>query len=564
MKIPARLAELVKGNPLLAAALFLFFAAYSNSLGNAFQRDDIPHISANAAVADGSALRGLFSRDYFQLAGAVAYRPAVTALRVAEFRLFGADPRPWRFVNLLLHAVNAALLALIFLEVTGSPAAAVIGAALFLLHPVQTETLNYISNGQCDLLCLFFLCLSFLAWLRGRTAWALAAFCLALLSKEMALAFPLLLAAYALYKGELSSKWRFPAILAGVSLAFLLWRLFYFRAGPGFLDSAQAEAAYSFSLSSMIPALFRAPALAAYYVKLLVWPSGLSADIDRILPGTWLFSMPGLLLAWLTAATAAILLAAAGRRNKAWLLLPGLFLIALLPVSGLVAPTSLLQEHFVYIPSVFFCLSVGLAGSGMLNMRRGSLVWPALLMILIGYLFIIRPRNQDWANPLSLARSDVRNFPGSPAALAELAAQLKASGDGRGALGAALEAIKAGAVDGQPYLLAAEIYVNEGQPDKAVETARAGLEKDKGPNAMVNAARILARAGRGGEAAALAAEAVSAYPYFEPAFLTRGDLLLKDKPCEAEKMFREALRLNARSRAAERMASPRPPCPGNI
>lgn len=558
------LAGFIKENPLLAAAFFVFFAAYSNSPGGAFQRDDIPHITDNAFLRGPARVSQLFSQEYFQLNGAVAYRPAVTAVRLVQYRVFGPDPRPWRLLNLLLHAAAAALLCWIFLLVSGSGAAAAAGAALFLLHPAQTEALNYISNGQPDIFCLLFLCVSFLAYLKELRAAAAAAFLLALLSKEMALVFPLFLGGYLLLRGELRARWGFPALLAVVSLAFVLWRLLCFRAPAGFLDSVPAAGAYALSPAGALAAAARFPALAAYYLKLLVWPFPLSAEIDRILPGTWLFSSTGLALSWLTAIVSAALCAAAYGRSKAYVLLPGLFISALLPVSGLVPLTSLAQEHFVYIPSVFFCLAAGLVYAAAGKAGRGRAAAAVLVMILVGSSFAVRSRNYDWRTFLSLAESDARNFPSSSAAQASLAAARKAAGDKAGALQSALAAIAAGPESAEPYMQAAELYLDSGRTADAAGLVRKGLTGDRGPDALVNAARLLARAGLSAEALSLAKEAAAAYPYFEPAFYTLGELLLGTDPCEAEGMFREAVKLNSRSRAAARLAGARPPCRRNI
>lgn len=551
----AKLTEFIKGNPLLAAAFFIFFAAYSNSLNNSFQRDDIPHIVHNEFIRDLSSFPGLFSRDYFQLNGSVAYRPVVAAVRLFEYKAFGLDRRLWRLFNLLLHAVNAALLCRIFLRVTGLPAAASAGAALFLMHPAHTEALNYISNGQCDMLCLFFLCVSFMAYLKESGRLSLASFCLALLSKEMALAFPLLLAAYAHFYGDLKKNRKVPVYGAVLASVFLIWRQAYFKAGPGFIDNVRAEGAFGFSMAGVLPALAKFPVLTAHYFKLLLWPSALSVEIDRLLPEAGLFSDRNIVLAWLLLAA----LAAAAffyRKNRFYAFALLSFILALLPVSGLAPLTSPVQEHFVYIPSVFFCLlaGLGLAKAAAADKGRKAAVAAAGIALLAAS-GRIWARNADWRTPLALAESDLRTFPDSGAAMVNLAVEKRAAGDHAAALALCLEAAGKGPADGEVYFLMADIYLRGGLRDKAVETARLGLEKDpQKPDAWVNAARVYAGAGALPEALAAAGEAARKFPYFEPAYYTLGEiLLLKKEPLEAKKMFSEAVKLNSRSPAARRL-----------
>jgi tetratricopeptide (TPR) repeat protein len=550
-----RLTVFLKKNPLLAAAFFIFFAAYAGSLNNGFQRDDIPHIVDNASIRHLSSFPALFSRDYFQLNGAVAYRPAVAAVRFFEYKAFGLSPRLWRAFNLLLHAVNAALLFWILSGVTGLPAAAAAGAALFLLHPAHTEALNYVSNGQCDILCLFFLCLSFAAYLKNKAPFSLAAFALALFSKEMALAFPLLLAAYAYFYGDIRKNWKIPAYGAVMAAVFAVWRLSYFKAGAGFIDNVPAEGAFGLSMTGALSAVLKFPVLLGYYLKLLIWPSVLSVEADRLLPEAGLFSAPHVWLAWvLLGVLACALIFYKGKKVYSFTLIS--FVLALLPVSGLVPLTSVLQEHFVYIPSVFICILAGLGYARSTGKKWHKPVIAAACLILLASAGRIWARNLDWRSPLTLAEGDYRDFPASWTTMVNLAGEKAAVGEYAPALELCKAAIEKGPGDGEPYFLMADMYLRLGQKGKAVGTVRLGLGKaPQAPDAWVNAARIYARAGLLREAEAAAGEAAHKFQYFEPAYYTLGEvLLLKDDQAGARKMFEEAVRLNSRSAAARRLA----------
>ncbi|OGR50312.1 MAG: hypothetical protein A2049_12920 [Elusimicrobia bacterium GWA2_62_23] len=547
-----RFREFFRDNPMLALALLAFFAVYSASLNNGFHRDDHPHIAGNAAIRDLSNFPKLFSRDYFVLSGSVAYRPMVTAFRFAQYRVFGTDARLWRLFNLLVHALNAVLLCLVVIRVSGSRPAAAAAAALFLLHPAHTEALNYISNGQPDMLCLLFLCAASLAYLSGRLAWTAAWFLLALFSKEMALAFPVLLLIYEYSRGGLRRAWRLPALLAAAALLFAVWRLAWFRAGPVFLDNAQADAAFGFSAQGSFTALLQFPALAGYYLKLLVWPAALSVEIDRLLPETGFFSLFNALLAWL----ALLALAAWGimsRLVRPWALFAFAFFAALLPVSGLVPLTSRVQEHFVYVPSALFCALAGILfarGSAAGGKARAAAL--AAVMVALGASAVrVYARNADWRSPAALAEADLKAFPGSLVAMVNLAVQKKASGDRAGALALCQAALEGGFAGGEVHFLLADLYLVDGLREKAAAAARAGLEKEPGsPDSWVNAARVLARAGLLDEAETAAREATARFGYFPPAFSTLGEILrLRGRPGEAAGMFSEAARLGGRTRA---------------
>ena len=81
----------------------------------------------------------------------------------AEFQRFGERPAGYHLVNLGLHAANALLLWRT-LAVLGAPAAWW-AAALFAVHPIQVETVGWISE-QKNLLSTLFSLGAILGWER--------------------------------------------------------------------------------------------------------------------------------------------------------------------------------------------------------------------------------------------------------------------------------------------------------------------------------------------------------------------------------------------------------------
>ena len=135
------------------------------------------------------------------------FRPLALLTFAAELRLGGLNPTLFHLSNLLLHALNATLLTLLAIQLTSKranaqtsqrpDALALGGGLLYGLHPALVEGVAFISS-RFDLLTTTFLLLALLAdvTLRGRRARPILvglAFLLAALSKEMALAFVLVL-----------------------------------------------------------------------------------------------------------------------------------------------------------------------------------------------------------------------------------------------------------------------------------------------------------------------------------------------------------------------------------
>lgn len=131
------------------------------------------------------------------------YRPVVLLTYMIESQIFGVNPTIFHFTNLLLHLVNTALIAILARRLVRNDTEAqqkwipVIAALVYGLHPALTEGVAFVS-GRFDLLATTFLLLALvvdgLVQRPVRRSLAVAMlFLLALLSKESALVFLLVL-----------------------------------------------------------------------------------------------------------------------------------------------------------------------------------------------------------------------------------------------------------------------------------------------------------------------------------------------------------------------------------
>jgi hypothetical protein len=127
----------------------LVFAVYANTLSNDFVWDD-----RLTVASDPRPLGEILTEP----TGAY-YRPLVMASFALERRLWGSSPLGFHATNLLCHAGVAWLVGTLALELGFDARLALLSAALFALHPVQTEAVAYIS-GRTDLLCALFLLLA--------------------------------------------------------------------------------------------------------------------------------------------------------------------------------------------------------------------------------------------------------------------------------------------------------------------------------------------------------------------------------------------------------------------
>ena len=117
----------------------------------------------------------------------------------------GFNPFGFHLTSVLIHIVNALILYVIVLGLSASLGLAFFTALIFSVHPLLSESVNYISSRSDILLGLFLLLsLFFYARIQGRLLRSryfyisIICFVAALLSKESALVFPLFLLVYAI------------------------------------------------------------------------------------------------------------------------------------------------------------------------------------------------------------------------------------------------------------------------------------------------------------------------------------------------------------------------------
>ena len=197
----------------VALKTFLLFAvtvvAFWPALHGGFVWDDDVHLTANPTIVG-----PLGFKEIWTTVAAVYYPLTLTSFWI-QHQLWGLDPFPYHLVNTVMHAAAVILLwrVLIQLKVRG----AWYGAALWALHPVQVESVAWITELKNTQSCVFYLLAIslFLKWLAGtsqgrRVEWhyllALLTAVLAILSKTSTVMLPVVLALCWWWK---DARWRY-------------------------------------------------------------------------------------------------------------------------------------------------------------------------------------------------------------------------------------------------------------------------------------------------------------------------------------------------------------------
>jgi len=151
---------MIKHSHIIQIAIIIILCAiiYVPSLQNGFIWDDNHYVYKNPLVQRMDGLKRIwFRRETPQ------YYPIVFTTFWTEHKLWGLNPFGYHFVNMLLHMTNALLLFQVIRKIY--PRGAFPVALLFAIHPIQVETVAWISELK-NLLSLCFFLLAMLSYLQ--------------------------------------------------------------------------------------------------------------------------------------------------------------------------------------------------------------------------------------------------------------------------------------------------------------------------------------------------------------------------------------------------------------
>ncbi len=387
--------------------LVLVAVCYFNSIGNAFILDDILIVAANEKIRHVQPIQFLFQSYWGDINHAGIYRPLTIFTFSLEYRLWEAWAPGFRIVNLLLHALNGWLVFLLARRLLASPQAALASAAVYVIHPVQTEAVVSIV-GRSELLAATFFFASWLAFRQGRTILAAAAYFLAALAKESAITLPAILVLdHLLSQGsirKLLDSWRRFAVLGLTGVGYLALR-FYVLGGLGVPPHGQ----YLNGTLSLVQRWMTSGRVFLQYFRLLLAPVQVTGDYDfDSVPLAGLGSWD----AWMGLALVAACLFAGLRytRTRPRISLAVLFFfLTLLPVSNWIMPIALLMaERFLYTPIFGFALLAGSLWAAVPDHRFRRLIAAGAVSIAV---LLCMTHNYIWQDTLTFHENAVRVLP---------------------------------------------------------------------------------------------------------------------------------------------------------
>ena len=399
----------------------LALTAYAGAWQGDFQFDDMPTILENPHFDGWRTFVGHLDH---------LIRPVLAATFLADRALYGESPVGYHLLNLLLHLASGWLVFAVVKRaaLTESRSVPLLTALVFLVHPIQTETVTYISGRATGLMAFWYLLALFL-YLKAtgeckglwQAAWfhlaASLSFLCALGAKETAVTFPAALWLWEMTIGRArsveSGRRAFTShpvywlLLAGVGL----WAWSHPR--------YQALAQFSATLRPPVEQGLSELHAVWYSVALVVFPWLQSFDHDLpSMTSVTQWPAPVDLAALLAFVLAIVLLVRRGDHLLTFAL--GWWALQMLPAHSLVARADLLSERNLYLPVFGLVLAMTVAAMRVLaryggDGEAGRIVTmagrSAAVMIVCLCIVLTAQRNRLYQDPVLLWEDTVRRSP---------------------------------------------------------------------------------------------------------------------------------------------------------
>ncbi len=476
------------------------FAVYFAALFADFSFIDDPvYVYKNPLVINFETIR-ILSESYL-----AAYIPVTLLSYCADYLFWGTDPLGYHLTNVIFHVFNGILLYFALYRLTRSRRVSFFTAILFAIHPVQVQTVVWISERK-SVVSLFFMLISFIFYMnykeRKKALLYIASFLffiLSILSKPIAVTFFLALFCYDIFirrcrfKGAVVDKIPFVA----VSLA---------SAYVTVAAQSAMGAVKKYHGGSLYANLITIPKGVLHYFRTLIYPKGLVFYYDLV-PARTVLSVSVISGIAIIAALLYIMVRNY-KQNGVISFGIALFFIFLLPVSNLIPIEIIVADRYMYIPviglglSLFYYLDMKLV-----RHKRGYVAAVAVILLALSYSTVIysgswltkegiwedilvrTPDNTRAMNNLAELYVSADNYEkgyefiqralavdsGNIRGLKNLALYKKITGDGEAALEVFKEVLRLDPQDKEIYLEMGKVYYEQGEYDDALTIMRQGF-----------------------------------------------------------------------------------------
>lgn len=357
-------------------------------------------------------LRGFFLPNFSHL----YYRPLSALSIVGDYLLWGWSAFGFHLTNLVLHVINVLLVYVLTGQLLGRSVLAFFAALVFAAHPIHVEAVSWVP-ARTDVLATLGVLAAVCVYIRYRQTNRIAFLVLSgffywcgLLSKEVAIVFPLLVAGYEGIVATRGSTHRgLEPVLRWGYLGFITGSYLWLRA----IALVQGDKGVEKSLEAVATGLglpvWNILTALGFYVKKLLIPVPLNfAIIDIQQP---VYVMVG--VAFIAATSVMVL-----RRSREGFLL--WWVAASISPSLLVAASGMawtpLAERYLYLPSVGFSILFVTISHRLWIRRSGHQAWAmvtvaSFVSTIIWFGVLTLHRSSQWEQPLEIWDDTIRKSP---------------------------------------------------------------------------------------------------------------------------------------------------------
>jgi len=393
----------------LALIVLAGVLVYANSLGGQLVWDDETLVQYNPYIKDWSHLPKIFTSRLGSVAkeAGAFYRPVQTFTYLVDYSLGRLNVFGYHLSNMIWHILAAlsvfGLIRMLFRDGKLS----LLTALLFVVHPIHTEAVSYIS-GRADSLAVFFMFLSFIFYLKHSERGGIlvlgamaVSYVLALLSKEISLILlPLIFFTHYALKKPVNGKAL--GILIGTLIGYGLWRGLV-------IGSATMAAGEVPPFFVRLPGVFVA---LTNYFRLLILPFDLHMEYGGLL---FRWSEPKAVIGAVLLALVLFYTFRKKGEDPFFFFAVGWFFLTLLPSSNLFfAINAYMAEHWLYIPSVGFFLIVARFLTKWYDApKKRGLALAVMTGLLVFFSILTVLQNRYWNNGINFYKRMLHYAPKS-------------------------------------------------------------------------------------------------------------------------------------------------------
>ncbi|MBI5376445.1 MAG: tetratricopeptide repeat protein [Candidatus Schekmanbacteria bacterium] len=381
--------------PIIIVAAVSF--AYFNSLRVPFIYDDLKAVMGNYGI-----------RTFDPVKIFVAYpNRSFNDLTFSLNYLFNRFNPLWYHIgNIVIHILNGFAFLLLLKKIPGFDSKrAFCAAMIFLLNPVNVESVTYISS-RSGMLSALFMMLGLFFFIDSKLVISLIFFGVSALSKEWGLVFPFMLIAYLYIYKRPGNKSELFSFIKSMIPAIIFWCLIFslrkFQEGT-FLKEELSKGYFKHILTHINASV--------EYVRLLLFPFNLNVDhYYPLVQDPTIITFFGFLLI-----AGAFFIAVSERFESGIRFFILVYFISFFPVV-FVTLSDILVERWLYVPSMAFAAIVVLVfgklfSSSVKTKRQNIFEICFYLVVFISLLSLTVNRNNIWVNEIRLWQDSVKKSP---------------------------------------------------------------------------------------------------------------------------------------------------------